>query len=158
MRAVVQRVTSAKVEVSGATTGAIEHGLLVYLGVGKGDTDEDRAYVLRKVIGLRVFPDESGKMMKSVTDVGGALLVVSQFTLYGDVRKGARPSFDLAMPPDEARATYDAFVRDASARVTVATGRFGADMKVTSVNDGPVTLLVDSRRSFDRLASPATME
>ncbi len=158
MRAVVQRVTSARVEVSGATTGSIDRGLLVYLGVGKGDTDEDRAYLLRKVIGLRVFPDESGKMKKSVTDVGGALLVVSQFTLYGEVRKGARPSFDLAMPPDEARATYEAFVRDASARVTVATGRFGADMKVTSVNDGPVTLLLDSRARFDRLASPATME
>jgi D-tyrosyl-tRNA(Tyr) deacylase len=151
-------VTSARVEVSGATTGSIDRGLLVYLGVGKGDTDEDRAYLLRKVIGLRVFPDESGKMKKSVTDVGGALLVVSQFTLYGEVRKGARPSFDLAMPPDEARATYEAFVRDASARVTVATGRFGADMKVTSVNDGPVTLLLDSRARFDRLASPATME
>src|ERR1700754_2779710 len=112
MRAVVQRVAWAKVEVDGEVTGAIDHGLLVYLGAGKGDGDADRAYVLSKVLGLRIFEHE-GKMDKSVVDVGGALLVVSQFTLYGDVRKGRRPSFDGAMPPEEAERAYEAFVRDA---------------------------------------------
>ena len=104
MRAVVQRVDSAKVEVDGAITGAIDRGLLVYLGAGKGDGDAERAYVLSKVLGLRIFENDEGKMDKSVVDVGGALLVVSQFTLYGDVRKGRRPSFDGAMPPAEADA------------------------------------------------------
>ncbi len=148
MRAVVQRVLRAEVAVDGERVGAIDAGLLVYLGVGKGDTDDDRAYVLRKVIGLRVFVDAAGKMARSLEDTGGALLVVSQFTLYGDVRRGARPSFDDAMPPVEARAAFDAFVRDARERLGVArveTGRFGADMKVTSTNDGPVTILLDSR-------------
>jgi D-tyrosyl-tRNA(Tyr) deacylase len=147
MRAVVQRVTAARVEVEGETVGAIERGLLVYLGVGRGDTDRDRAFVLRKVVGLRVFADADGKMAQSVTDVGGALLVVSQFTLYGDLRRGARPSFDGAMAPTEARDVIDAFVREARATVRVETGRFGADMKVTSVNDGPVTIVIDSANS-----------
>ncbi len=147
MRAVVQRVAWAKVEVAGETVGAIERGLLVYLGAGKGDGDEERAYVLGKVLGLRVFENEEGKMDKSVVDVGGALLVVSQFTLYGDVRKGRRPSFDGAMPPAEAEPAYEAFVRDARAQgITVATGRFRADMKVSSLNDGPVTIWIDSAK------------
>ena len=144
MRALVQRVAWAKVEVGGEVTGAIERGLLVYLGAGKGDGDAERAYVLQKVLGLRVFEDDAGKMNLSVEDVGGALLVVSQFTLYGDVRRGRRPSFDEAMPPAEAEKAYDAFVAEARAPIHVATGRFRAHMRVSSLNDGPVTLWVDS--------------
>ncbi|MDF2692509.1 MAG: D-tyrosyl-tRNA(Tyr) deacylase [Labilithrix sp.] len=149
MRAVVQRVSWAKVEVDGEVTGAIDQGLLVYLGAGKGDSDADRAYVLAKVLGLRIFESEdTHKMDRSVIDVGGALLVVSQFTLYGDVRKGRRPSFDAAMPPEEAERAYEAFVREARAQgIRVETGRFRADMKVSSLNDGPVTIWIDSARS-----------
>ncbi|MBX3260303.1 MAG: D-tyrosyl-tRNA(Tyr) deacylase [Labilithrix sp.] len=155
MRAVVQRVSWAKVEVDGEVTGAIERGLLVYLGAGKGDGDAERAWLLSKVLGLRIFeggePLEAGakpKMDRSVVDVGGALLVVSQFTLYGDVSKGRRPSFEGAMPPEDAERAYEAFVRDArAAGVRVETGRFRADMKVTSLNDGPVTIWIDSARS-----------
>ncbi len=147
MRAVVQRVSSAKVEVDGEVTGAIDHGLLVYLGAGKGDGDAARAYVLSKILGLRIFEHE-GKMDRSVVDVGGSLLVVSQFTLYGDVRKGRRPSFDGAMPPEEAERAYDAFVREARAQgIRVETGRFRASMKVSSLNDGPVTIWIDSSKS-----------
>jgi D-tyrosyl-tRNA(Tyr) deacylase len=145
MRAIVQRVKSARVEVDGAVVGAIERGLLVYLGFGKGDTAEDRAWVLSKIAGLRVFEDAAGKMNLGVQDVGGALLLVSQFTLYADVRRGRRPSFDDAMPPDQAAAEYEAAVRDAQATgLRVETGRFRADMQVFSVNDGPVTLWIDS--------------
>lgn len=145
MRAVIQRVAWAKVEVDGEVTGAIDHGLLVYLGAGKGDGDDDRAYVLSKVLGLRIFENDAGKMDKSVVDVGGSLLVVSQFTLYGDVKKGRRPSFDGAMPPEEAERAYDAFVREARAQdIRVETGRFRATMKVSSLNDGPVTIWIDS--------------
>lgn len=145
MRAVVQRVASARVEVEGETTGAIEQGLLVYAGFGRGDTDEDRAWVLSKIVTLRVFPDDAGKMSRSVADVGGALLLVSQFTLYADLRRGRRPSFDDALPPAEAEAAYDALVREARATgLRVETGRFAAHMKVSSLNDGPVTIWVDS--------------
>jgi D-tyrosyl-tRNA(Tyr) deacylase len=145
MRAVVQRVSSASVEVDGAIVGEIEHGLLVYLGVGKGDGNDEKAYVLGKILGLRIFEDDAGKMNLSVIDTKGALLVVSQFTLYGDVRRGRRPSFDDAMPPEEAEAMYQAFVREASIIVPrVETGKFRATMKVRSVNEGPVTILVDS--------------
>jgi D-tyrosyl-tRNA(Tyr) deacylase len=148
MRAVVQRVAWAKVEVEGATVGTIERGLLVYLGAGKGDSEGDRAYVLSKVLGLRIFENEAGKMDHSVVDVGGALLVVSQFTLYGDVRRGRRPSFDGAMPPEEAERAYEAFVADARAQgITVATGRFRAEMQVSSLNQGPVTIWIDSAKS-----------
>jgi D-tyrosyl-tRNA(Tyr) deacylase len=143
----VQRVVSARVEVDGEITGAIERGLLVYLGAGKGDGEAERAYVLQKVLGLRIFEDEAGKMNHSVEDVGGALLVVSQFTLYGDVRRGRRPSFDDAMPPEDAEKAYDSFVREARARVRVETGRFRAHMRVSSLNDGPVTLWIDSART-----------
>jgi D-aminoacyl-tRNA deacylase len=147
MRAVVQRVAWAKVEVDEEVTGAIEHGLLVYLGAGKGDGDADRAYVLSKVLGLRIFEHE-GKMDKSVVDVGGSLLVVSQFTLYGDVRKGRRPSFDSAMPPEDAERAYNTFVKEARAQgIRVETGRFRASMKVSSLNDGPVTIWIDSAKS-----------
>jgi D-aminoacyl-tRNA deacylase len=145
MRAVVQRVASARVEVEGEVVGAIERGLLVYLGFGRGDVQEDRGWVLGKVVGLRIFEDEQGKMSRSVTDVGGALLLVSQFTLYGDLRRGRRPSFDDAMPPEDAERAYDAAVREARAMgVRVETGRFRADMKVSSLNDGPVTIWIDS--------------
>ena len=148
MRAVVQRVGWAKVEVSGEVTGAIERGLLVYLGAGHGDEDADRAYVLSKVLGLRIFENDEGKMDRSVVDVGGSLLVVSQFTLYGDVRKGRRPSFDGAMAPEDAERAYEAFVREARAQgIRVETGRFRATMKVSSSNEGPVTIWIDSRRS-----------
>lgn len=147
MRAVVQRVSWAKVEVEGQVTGAIERGLLVYLGAGKGDGAEERAYVLAKVLGLRIFENDEGKMDKSVVDVGGSLLVVSQFTLYGDVRKGRRPSFDGAMPPEEAERAYDAFVAEARASgIRTETGRFRADMKVSSLNDGPVTIWIDTAK------------
>ena len=147
MRAVVQRVASAKVEVEGEITGAIGRGLLVYLGAGKGDTSEERTYVLSKILGLRIFENDEGKMDKSVVDVGGALLVVSQFTLYGDVRRGRRPSFDGAMPPDEANAAYEAFVDDArKTGIRVETGRFRATMMVSSVNEGPVTIWIDSAK------------
>ena len=148
MRALVQRVAWAKVEVDGEVVGAIERGLLVYLGVGKGDGDAERAYVLSKVVGLRIFPNDEGKMDQSVVDIDGAMLVVSQFTLYGDLRRGRRPSFDGAMAPEDAERAYEAFVSEARAqRVTVATGRFRADMQVSSLNDGPVTLWIDSAKS-----------
>ena len=140
----MQRVASARVEVAGEVVGAIEQGLLAYLGFGRGDTDEDRAWVLGKLVGLRVFEDGGGKMGRSVDEVGGAVLLVSQFTLYGDVKRGRRPSFDDAMPPAEAEKAYDAFVAEARARIRVETGRFRAHMRVSSLNDGPVTLWVDS--------------
>jgi len=144
---VVQRVLSARVEIDGEIVGAIEQGLLAYVGFGKGDTPEDRAWMLSKIVGLRVFEDDlpSKKMARSLADVGGALLLVSQFTLYGDLRRGRRPSFDDAMPPDDAERAYDAAVAAARAMgVRVETGRFRADMKVHAVNDGPVTLWIDS--------------
>ena len=147
MRAVVQRVARAKVTVDGEVTGAITRGLLVYLGAGKGDDAAARAWTLGKVLGLRIFPNDEGKMDRSVLDIGGALLVVSQFTLYGDVSKGRRPSFEGAMAPEEAERAYEAFVADARATgMTVATGRFRADMKVESENDGPITIWLDSAR------------
>ena len=145
MRAVVQRVASARVEVRGEIVGSIERGLLVYLGLGRGDGAEDRGWMLGKIIGCRIFEDDAGRMSRSVEDVGGALLVVSQFTLYGDLGKGRRPGFDEAMPPEQAEAAYDAAVREARATgLRVETGRFRADMQVYSVNDGPVTLWLDS--------------
>src|ERR1700691_4106848 len=149
MRAVVQRVEWAKVEVSGETVGEIGRGLLVYLGIGKGDGDEDRGFVVRKILGLRVFSNEEGKMTRSVVDVGGSLLVVSQFTLYGDVRRGLRPSFDGAMDPTAAEQMYADFIEEARKTVPVETGQFRAHMLVTSINDGPVTLIMDSRNHDD---------
>jgi D-tyrosyl-tRNA(Tyr) deacylase len=133
------------VEVGGVVVGAIDVGLLAYVGFGRGDTAEDRAWVLSKIVGLRVFEDQAGKMALSLADVGGALLLVSQFTLYGDLRRGRRPSFDEAMPPEEAERAYDATVQAARATgMRVETGRFRAEMLVHSVNDGPVTLWLDS--------------
>ncbi len=146
MRAVCQRVRAAHVEVEGEVVGSIERGLLVFLGAGEGDTDDDLAWTLRKVVELRVFEDERGKLARSLVDVGGGLLVVSQFTLFGDVRRGNRPSFTGAMAPEPARAMVDAFVARARERVArVETGRFGADMRVVADNAGPITILLDSR-------------
>lgn len=149
MRAVVQRVSRAKVTVGGAVTGEIEHGLLVLLGVGAGDTRADADYLADKVVGLRIFEDDGGKMNLSVSEVGGAVLAVSQFTLYGDVRRGKRPSFDAAAPPQAARELYEYFVekiRDAGLRCE--TGRFQEMMQVELVNQGPVTILIDSQKNF----------
>jgi D-tyrosyl-tRNA(Tyr) deacylase len=145
MRAVVQRVSSARVEVDGAVTGEIGRGLLILLGVSKDDTAASGAWLLDKVKSLRIFEDEAGKMNRSVEDIGGGLLIVSQFTLYGDTRKGRRPSFDQAAPAESARDLYEDFV--ARARLTglcVGTGIFQADMKVHLCNDGPVTLICES--------------
>lgn len=151
MRAIVQRVKWAKVEVDGAVVGAIERGLLVYLGVGRGDGATERAFVLDKVVNLRIFENELGKFDRSVLDVSGSLLVVSQFTLYADLRRGRRPGFDDAMPPAEAEREYEAFVAEARARfdgrLAVATGTFRAHMNVESANDGPVTIWIDSAKS-----------
>ncbi len=146
MRAVLQRVTSAKVEVDGAVVGEIGAGLLVLLGVGKPDTPADADYLAAKIAGLRIFSDSAGKMNLSLIETGGAMLAVSQFTLYGDCRKGRRPSFDPAAPPEQARALYESFVEAARRTgVRVETGIFQAHMAVSLVNDGPVTLIVESR-------------
>ena len=153
MRAVVQRVSSARVTVEGEVVGAIEQGLLVYLGVGKGDGAKERDYLVDKILGLRIFSNEEGKFDRSVVDVGGSLLVVSQFTLYADVRKGRRPGFDDAMPPVEAEREYEAFVAAARARaITVATGKFRAHMRVESANEGPVTIWIDTAKTGDASA------
>jgi len=149
MRAVVQRVSRAKVDVSGWTSGEIGMGLLVLLGVGHADTETDAIYLAEKIAGLRIFEDVDGKMNRSVQDVGGAVLAVSQFTLYGDVRRGKRPSFDAAAPPDHARRLYDFFVERIQALgLRCETGRFQEMMQVELVNDGPVTILLDSGKVF----------
>lgn len=150
MRAVIQRVTSARVRVDDRIVGEIGRGLLVLLGVGRDDAGADVQYVAGKIRDVRVFESEAGKPMdRSVIDVRGAVLVVSQFTLYGDIRKGRRPSFDAAAPPEVARVTYESVVRELrSTGLVVATGEFQAMMQVELVNDGPVTVLVDSRRQF----------
>lgn len=149
MRAVIQRVSSASVKVDDQTIGHIESGLLVLLGVGQGDTPADLDYIFQKTIGLRVFEDADGKMNLSLVDVGGQLLVVSQFTLYGDVRKGKRPGFGAAAPPEQANELYQRFVERAKeSDIHVQTGVFQADMQVSLVNDGPVTILLDSKKTF----------
>jgi D-aminoacyl-tRNA deacylase len=150
MRAVVQRVSRASVTVDGRVTGAIDRGLLVLLGAGAGDGDKDLAYVVDKVVNLRIFADDAGKMNRSVIDVGGGVLVVSQFTLYGDARQGRRPAFIGALEPVAANALYEqALHAIRAAGVTrVEAGEFGADMAVELVNDGPVTILLDSRKLF----------
>jgi len=145
MRAVVQRVTYAKVEVDGTVRGEIGRGVLVLLGVSRTDTATDAELLAGKVVNLRIFNDDGGKMNRSLLDTGGAMLAVSQFTLYGDCRKGRRPSFDDAAPADRARQLYETFVdRARGLGVHVETGVFQADMAVTLVNDGPVTLIVES--------------
>src|SRR5258706_12104883 len=149
MRAVIQRVSRAKVTVNGETTGEIANGLLVLLGVATGDTNADADYLAEKIIGLRIFEDQDGKMNLSVADTAGALLVVSQFTLYGDVRRGKRPSFDAAAPPQQARELYEYFVEKIrTAEMTCETGRFQEMMQVELVNEGPVTILLDSAKAF----------
>lgn len=146
MRAVVQRVSRAEVRVAGEVTGRIGPGLVVLLGVGRDDTESEAAWMLDKIAGLRIFADEAGKMNLSLEDIRGGLLVVSQFTLYGDTRKGRRPSFIDAAPPELAVALYEKFVELARARgLDVGTGVFQAMMDVDLVNDGPVTLIVESR-------------
>lgn len=149
MRAVVQRVSSASVTVDGVIVGSIGPGLVVLLGVAQGDTERDLAYLAEKVVNLRIFEDEAGKMNRSLPETGGRMLVVSQFTLLGDVRKGRRPSFTDAASPDEGKRLYEAFCDEARGLgVPVETGRFQAMMEVMLVNDGPVTILVDSRKVF----------
>jgi D-aminoacyl-tRNA deacylase len=145
VRAVVQRVREASVVVDGAVVGAIGHGLCVLLGVGTADADGDAERLSKKIVGLRIFEDDAGHMNRALADVGGGLLVVSQFTLYGDCRRGRRPSFTAAAPPEQAEALYERFVANARAEgVAVETGRFRTHMQVALVNDGPVTLLLDS--------------
>ncbi len=149
MRAVVQRVCSASVTVDGRTVGSIERGLLVYVGVGRGDTDADVAYIVDKILHLRLFSDGDGKMDLSVSDMSGNVLVVSQFTLFGDCRRGRRPSYVTASDPETARQQYEAVVtrlrRDG---LHVETGEFRTMMRVDSINDGPITVLLDSSKTF----------
>ena len=150
MRAVVQRVTEARVLVGDRRAGEIGRGLLVLVGIGRDDGPDDVRYVAGKIRDARIFEGDAGKPMdRSVVDVGGAVLVVSQFTLYGDIRKGRRPAFDAAAPPGPARALYEELVRELRAvPLPVATGEFQAMMRVELVNDGPVTILIDSDRQF----------
>jgi D-aminoacyl-tRNA deacylase len=149
MRAVIQRVSRASVRVDGELTGEIGKGLLVLLGVAQDDSKSDADYLAEKVAGLRIFEDEAGKMNLSVAEARGAVLAVSQFTLFGDVRRGKRPSFDAAARPEQAKALYEHFVeRIRASRLRCETGRFQEMMEVELVNDGPVTILVDSRKGF----------
>ncbi|MGP6157946.1 MAG: D-aminoacyl-tRNA deacylase [Vulcanimicrobiaceae bacterium] len=149
MRAVVTRVASAGVDVEGETVGAIDGGLLVLLGVAATDSDDDARYLAKKVVELRIFRDQAGAMNRSLLEAGGAVLAVSQFTLFGDARRGRRPSFIAAAPPERGRELYERFIGELRTfGTTVATGRFGAQMLVRSVNDGPVTILLDSTKQF----------
>ena len=146
MRAVVQRVTNADVKIDGRVNGKIDDGLLVLLGVGNGDTEEDMKYIADKIIKLRIFSDENDKMNLSLEDVGGSMLVISQFTLYGDCSHGRRPYFGNAMEPVSANEMYEkfvAYIRDQG--IHTETGEFGADMKVSLTNDGPVTIILESK-------------
>src|SRR5579871_2708318 len=145
MRMVIQRVKNASVEVGGQVIGAIGVGLLVLLGIAKSDSENQADYLVDKLLGLRIFPDEAGKMNRSVREIGGSLLVVSQFTLYGDCRRGRRPSFDLAAGPQHAATLYDYFVNKArQSGILVETGEFQAMMQVHLINDGPVTIICDT--------------
>jgi D-aminoacyl-tRNA deacylase len=149
MRAVVQRVSRAKVTINDFTSGEIGLGLLVLLGVGCHDTEADVDYLAQKIAGLRIFADADGKMNRSVVDLGGSVLAVSQFTLYGDVRRGKRPSFDEAAPPEQARRLYELFVeRIRAAGLRCQIGRFQEMMQVELVNEGPVTIILDSSKAF----------
>ncbi|OHB67993.1 MAG: D-tyrosyl-tRNA(Tyr) deacylase [Planctomycetes bacterium RBG_13_62_9] len=149
MRAVVQRVSEARVEVDGTIIGHVGRGLLVYLGVGRDDAEADVQFMVDKLVNLRIFADDAGKMNRSVVDVGGGVLLVSNFTLLGDCRKGRRPSFDAAGEPTLAEQLYER-IGDLMAQqgIAVAKGSFGAHMQVASINDGPVTFLLDSKRLF----------
>jgi len=149
MRAVVQRVKQAKVKVNSELTGEITSGLLVFLGIGKEDSKEDADYLLEKIINLRIFEDQADKLNLSAADLNKELLLVSQFTLFGDCRKGRRPSFFEAAPPNEAEVIYNYFVKKAEeSELEIATGKFQAAMDVSLVNDGPVTILLDSKKKF----------
>lgn len=149
MRAVIQRVKESSVAIDGRTVGRSAGGLMVLIGVEDGDTDKDLAYVADKVPNLRIFEDENGKMNRSLMDMGGQILAISQFTLLGDARTGRRPSFTAAARPDTAVPMYEALVEKwRSLGIHVETGVFGADMQVSLINDGPVTILLDSRRIF----------
>ncbi len=149
MRAVVQRTKSSRVSVGGEVVGTAGAGLTVLLGVGQGDTDEDARYITQKLLHLRIFEDDEGKLNRSLLDVGGEMLIVSQFTLYGDCRKGRRPGFSDAARPEDAERLYEVVVAGCrEAGVTVGTGRFRTEMEVELNNWGPVTLLLDSRRQF----------
>jgi D-tyrosyl-tRNA(Tyr) deacylase len=149
MRAVVQRVQEARVEVKGINVGSIGHGLLIYLGISVNDHVSDAEYLVAKILGLRILEDGNGKMNNSVTEQGREIMVVSQFTLYGDCRKGRRPSFTEAATPAEAKILYDFFVNQcAASQLVVRTGVFQEMMRVYSVNDGPVTMLLDSGKMF----------
>jgi len=149
MRAVVQRVSRAQVTVNGEIAGKIGLGLLLLLGVGRDDGEADATYLAEKIAGLRVFEDAQGKMNRSVQEVGGSVLAVSQFTLYGDVRRGKRPSFDAAAPPEKARQLYEFFVEQIrAAGLLCETGRFQEMMTVELMNEGPVTILLDSQKAF----------
>lgn len=149
MRAVVQRVSEAKVEVAGDTVAAIGYGLLVFLGVGANDSEADTVWMADKIAGLRIFADDDGKMNRDIGEIAGAVLVVSQFTLYGDCRKGRRPGFAAAAPPESAKKLYAAVIDRLRAKgLAVAVGIFQAEMRVSLVNDGPVTLLLDSEKIF----------
>jgi D-tyrosyl-tRNA(Tyr) deacylase len=149
MRAVVQRVSRAQVTVNGEIAGKIGLGLLLLLGVGRDDGEADATYLAEKIAGLRVFEDAQGKMNRSVQDVGGSVLAVSQFTLYGDVRRGKRPSFDAAAPPEKARQLFEFFVEHIrAAGLPCETGRFQEMMTVELMNEGPVTILLDSQKAF----------
>ncbi|HEY8910057.1 MAG TPA: D-aminoacyl-tRNA deacylase [Desulfosporosinus sp.] len=149
MRSVVQRVKRASVTVKGETVGSISAGLLVLLAVGQDDGDEDLNWMVDKLVGLRIFEDGEGKMNRSVQEVGGEILIVSQFTLYGDCRSGKRPSFKTAAPPEQAKALYERAVEVLRSRdLKVETGVFQAEMDVELINDGPVTLLLDSEKKF----------
>jgi D-aminoacyl-tRNA deacylase len=149
MRAVVQRVSCASVTVDGELAGAIAHGLLVLLGVAQDDSEADADYLAEKIAGLRIFEDEAGKMNLSVAEIGGAVLAVSQFTLFGDVRRGKRPSFDAAARPEQAKTLYEYFVgRIRRLGLRCETGRFQEMMEVALVNTGPVTILLDSKKAF----------
>lgn len=143
MRIVLQRVLQSNVEVDNKTVGEITHGFLIFLGITHKDTEQQADWLIEKILKLRVFEDEEGKMNKSIEDVGGSLLIVSQFTLYGDCKKGARPSFIDAARPEQAIPLYDYFVNKAKESISVETGEFGAHMAVSLVNDGPVTLILE---------------
>lgn len=148
MRVVIQRVSKADVQVEEKIIGKIDKGLLVYLGFTQEDNESDLQFIANKLLGLRIFPDQDERLNLNIEDVNGSFLLVSQFTLFGDVRKGKRPSFSKALSGEKAKVLYDKFVELMKASTHVETGVFGADMKVSSVNDGPVTILLDSSKLF----------